>query len=290
MANTDKQKALQIEKVMQMRDKQHYDAIQKSAQKAKAAAKSASSKKSSSKSSTASKKSSASTYKPPTYTDAYRKGISTSAYDKQYQSYATQAEKNRATQLAEAQKNQQNALRNAYISRMQNDRALNQNLAVAGIRGGATETANLRVANMYGQAASAANADYTNSVNTINQNIDQNLQNYKMEVEQAREQYLQNQANARWQAAREDYENKYKAAQDKNEQKYQRKQAEIQRQTEYWSNYYINRYSGLSKKDLKKEEKTIKAKLKKAKTQNERIRWQQALSGIGARRGVIKNK
>jgi len=226
-------------------------------------------------------------YKPPEYNDKkYRAGIDTSSFDKQYQAYAQQAEQNRATQLGEAQKNQQNALRQAYISRMQNERTLNQNLAAAGIRGGATETSNLKVANQYGQAVGAANTDYSNNVNSINQNIDQNLQNYKMEVEQARETYLQNQANARWNAAREDYKDAYTASREAEEQKYQRSQAEIQRQTEYWSNYYINKYSGYSKKDLKKEEKNIKAKLKKAKG-NAKIRWQQALAGIGARRGVI---
>jgi len=230
-------------------------------------------------------------YKPPEYDDKkYRQGIDTSAYDKQYQLYAQDAEKNRATQLGEAQKAQQNALRQAYISKMQNEKNMNQNLAAAGIRGGATETSNLRVANMYGQATNAANTDYSNSVNAINQNIDQGLRDYRMDIDSKKEEYIQNTAQARWQAAREDYQNKYQAERDAEEQKYQRKQAEIQRQTEYWSNYYINKYSGYSKKALKKAEKTVQANLKKAKTQNERIRWQQALSGIGARRGVIKNK
>ena len=233
------------------------------------------------------------TYKPPAYDDKkYRKGLTqlNADYNNQKTQFAAQAEKNRAAQLGEAQKQQQSALKQAYIQRAQNQRVLNNNLAMQGIRGGATETSNLRLANTYGQAVGAANSDYANSVNTINQNIDQSIADYNMDVEARRAEAVQNQANARWQAAREDYANAFNARREDEANKYERKAAETQRQTEYWSNYYINKYSGYSEKNLKKAEKDIKARLKKAKTAYEKIRWQQALSGIGARRGVIKNK
>ena len=224
------------------------------------------------------------TYKPPAYDEKkYSKGVNTSYYTKAADAFAAQAEKNRATQLGEAQKQQQAALKQAYISRAQNQMTLNNNLAMAGIRGGATETSNLRLANQYGQAVGSANTDYANSVNAINQNIDQSIFDYRQDMAARAEEYRQNQANARWQAAREDYANKFNAQRED-------KVNETARQTEYWSNYYINKYSGYSKKQLKKAEKDIKARLKKAKTAYEKIRWQQALSGIGARRGVIKNK
>ena len=254
----------------------------------------------------ATKKSTATTYKPPAfksvnYSDNYRKGINTDFYTNAVNKFTQQANANRATQIAGAQKQQENALRNAYVTRLQNEKTMNQNLASAGIRGGATETAGLRLAGQYGQAVQAANNDYAGTVGQINQNIDQSINDYTADMNSRAEEYLQNMANARWQAAREDAANKYNAQredainkwnaarEDKNN-KYQREQAEIQRQTEYWSTYYTNKYSGYSKKDLKKAEKEIKAKLKKAKTTNAKIRWQQALSGIGARRGVIKNK
>lgn len=253
--------------------------------------KSSTTKPSISTNSTKATKSSSSSYKPPAYNEAaYSKGINTSFYSNAAKQFTAQAEKNRATQLGEAQKQQQAALRQAYINRAQNQLTLNQNLATAGIRGGATETSNLRLANQYGQAVGAANTDYANSVNAINQNIDQSIFDYQQDMAARAEEYRQNQMNARWQAAREDYANKVNIYREDKNNAYQRKQAEVQRQTEYWSNYYINKYSGYSKKDLKKAEKDIKAKLKKAKTQYEKIRWQQALSGIGARRGVIKNK
>lgn len=228
------------------------------------------------------------TYKAPVYDEKkYRKGIDTSFYTNASKAFAEQANAQRASQIGDAQKQQQSALREAYIQRAQNERALNRNLATAGIRGGATETSNLRLANQYGQARAAANSDYTNSVNQINQNINQSIFDYQQDMAARAEEYTQNQANARWQAAREDYANKFNAAREDEANKYERKQAEIQRQTEYWSNYYINKYSGYKKKNLKKAEKEVKAKLAKAKTATERIRWQQALAGIGARRGVI---
>ena len=244
-------------------------------------------------------KKASSAYNPPAYDEKkYSKGIDTSYYTNAAEKFRQQANANRATQIGDAQRQQQSNLRNAYVTRLQNQKAMNQNLATAGIRGGATETAGLRLASQYGNAVAAANSDYANSVNAINQNIDQSINDYTADMASRAEEYRQNQMNARWQAAREDYANRFNAQREDAANKlkmkredevnrYERKQAEKQRQTEYWSNYYINKYSGLKKKDLKKAEKEIRAKLKKAKTPNAKIRYQQALAGIGARRGVI---
>lgn len=228
------------------------------------------------------------TYKAPAYNEKkYSKGVDTSYYNKAIKSYTQQANADRQVQLGDAQRTQQTNLRNAYVTRMQNERNLNQNLATQGIRGGMTETAGLRLASQYGNQVAAANSDYANSVNSINRAVDANIRDYTSDMQSRAEEYRQNQANARWQAAREDYANKFNAAREDANNRYERKAAETQRQTEYWSNYYINKYSGYNKKNLKKAEKDIKAKLKKAKTANAKIRWQQALAGIGARRGVI---
>ena len=221
------------------------------------------------------------TYKPPAYNEKkYSKGVNTSYYTNAINDYTKQANADRQFQLAEAQKQQQANLKQAYVNRLQNQRTLNQNLATSGIRGGATETSNVRLANQYGQAVGQANTDYANSVTNINRTVDQNIRDYTSDMRSRAEEYRQNQMNARWQAAREDYSNKFNAARED-------KTNETARQTEYWSNYYINKYSGYSKKDLKKAEKDIKARLKKAKTAYQKIRYQQALAGIGARRGVI---
>lgn len=231
--------------------------------------------------STASKASSASSSsvasQPPTYTapvydeKKYRSGIDTSFYDQAINNYNAQAEKQRAIQLGEAKKTQENALKQAYIQRVQNQNALEDSLARSGIRGGATETANLRLQNQYGTAVGAANTDYSNSVNSINQAIDKNIFDYTNDMNSRAEQYRQDLAQARWTAARQDSLNEYNS------------------KNEYWNNYYLDKYSGYSAKALKKAEADVKKKLKSAKTQAAKIRWQQALRGIGNRKGVLAN-
>ena len=217
-----------------------------------------------------------STYKAPEYDeDKYRSGISTQFYRNAIDRYRGQAEQQRAAQLGEAQRNQQSALKQAYVTRLQNEKKMNENLATQGIRGGATETANLRLANQYGQARAAANSDYLNSVNQINQSINQNIADYQSDMESRAEEYVQNQANARWQAEREDSLNEYNSS------------------VEYWSNYYMDFYSGYSKKDAKKAAKKVEARLKEAQAKGdaqEIMRLQQQMRGIRARLGVIKNK
>lgn len=213
------------------------------------------------------------TYVAPQYDEKkYRQGIDTSFYNNAINNYKAQAEQQRATQIGEAQKTQQSALKQAYIQKAQNQQKLNKNLAQAGIRGGMTETANLNLANQYGQARAAANTDYSNSVNQINQNIDRNIFDYQSDMESRAEEYRQNLAQARWQAEREDSLNMWNSTQD------------------YWNNYYMDFYSGYSKKDAKKAYKTAEANLKKATSDAEKQRILQQIRGIKNRLGMLANK
>ena len=215
----------------------------------------------------------ATTYKAPDYDDKkYRSGVNTSFYDKAVENYKKQQEQNRATQLAAAQKTQQSALKQAYITRLQNQQKLQQSLATSGIRGGATETANIRLANQYGLDRNNANTNYTNSVNDINRSIDQNIADYQGDMESRAEEYRQNMAQAKWQADREDSLNEYNSVAD------------------YWNNYYMDYYSGASKKNLDKYLKAANANYQKAKTDSDKLRYLQQIRAIQARRGVIANK
>ena len=212
----------------------------------------------------------ATAYQAPDYDEKkYRAGINTDYYKNAVNQYTADANAERTRQISEAQKTQQANLRNAYVNRLQNEQRMNNQLAMAGIRGGATETANLNLMNQYGQARSAANTDYANTVNQINTTTDQNIRDYRNDMDSRAEEYRQNLAQARWQAEREDKTN------------------EVARQTEYWSNYYTNYYSGFSKKDANKAVKNLSAQLKKTKDPMERMRIQQAISGAKARLGVI---
>ena len=240
------------------------------------------------------------TYTPPKYQQVdyddkkYRQGVNTSFYDNAIKDYTKQAEQQRATQLGEAQKEQQSALRAAYINRAQNQLKLNDQLAQAGIRGGMTETANLNLANTYGQARAAANSTYANSANQINQSINQNIADYTSDMKSRAEEYVQNQANARWQAAREDALNQYNAQREDAQARWQagREDAlnEYNTTTEYWNNYYLDYFSGYSKKNAQKALKSAQAELQKATTQAEKIRVQQKIRGIQNRLGAIANK
>ena len=215
----------------------------------------------------------ATTYKAPDYDDKkYRSGVNTDYYTKAVDAYRKQQEQNRATQLAAAQKTQQSALKQAYITRLQNQQKLQQSLATSGIRGGATETANIRLANQYGLDRNNANTNYTNSVNDINRSIDQNIADYQGDMESRAEEYRQNMAQAKWQAEREDSLNEYNSVAD------------------YWNNYYMDYYSGVAKKNLDKYLKEAKANYEKATTDSDKLRYLQQIRAVQARRGVIANK
>lgn len=214
----------------------------------------------------------ATNYKAPAYSNKYRNNINTSYYEKAKDEFNKQAETTRNRQISEAQNTLQSNLKQAYVTRLQDQQRLNNNLATSGIRGGATETANLNIANQYANARGTANANYSNSVNQINNQINQSKFENTQNLNSQKEQYVQNLAQAKWQAAREDKTN------------------EVQRQTEYWNNYYTNFYSGYTKKDAKKAYEYLSKQLKNATNPYQKIKLQQAISGVKARIGVINNK
>ena len=144
-------------------------------------------------------------YKAPQWDNSYMDNVDTSYYTNATNNYKDYAEKQRTTQLGEAQKNQENALKAAYLQKAQNERSLRDSMARAGIRGGATETSMMNLNNQYGQAQAAANSDYANSVNSINQAIDQNIFDYTNDMESRAQQYRENMGQAMWNADRDAY-------------------------------------------------------------------------------------
>lgn len=213
------------------------------------------------------------TYTAPEYDEKkYSQGIDTSYYTKAIKTYTNQANKQRASQIADAKSTQNSALRQAYVSNVQNRLGLQNSMAQAGIRGGATETANLQLSNQYGQAVNAANTEYNSSVKSINQAVDQNIADYTSDMNSRAEEYRQNVAQAKWKADREDSLNKYNAT------------------NEYWSNYWKDFYSGDNIKQLNAAYEKAQKALKNAKTPEERIKQEQRLRGIQARRSELRNK
>ena len=222
-------------------------------------------------------------YVAPQYDEKkYMSGIDTSWYTNEANRYAEQANKERAQQIGEAGKTRDTNLKSAYIQRVQNERQMNDNLAAAGIRGGATETAGLRLANQYGTAVNSANSDYANSVNSINQSIDKNIADYRADMESRAQEYRQNVAQSRWQADREASLTKYNAAREDSLNEYNAS-------NEFWNNYYTDVYSGYSQKALKKALKKAKKEYRAAPSRKIRIQQLQRVRAIRARMGVIKN-
>lgn len=228
------------------------------------------------------------TYKAPTpyvapqYDEKkYTAGIDTSWYTNEANRYAAQANKERAQQIGQAGKERDTGLKSAYITRVQNERQLRDNMATAGIRGGATETSGLRLANEYGNAVGQANANFTNSVNSINQSIDKNIADYRADMSSRAQEYKQNMAQARWQADREASLTQYNAAREDSLNEYNAA-------NEFWNNYYTDYYSGWGKKNLKKALKLAKKKYKAATSQKARIQQLQRIRGIRARMGQVK--
>ncbi len=234
-------------------------------------------------------------YVDPAYNEAkYRAGIDTSYYTKAINDFNTQAEKQRQTQIGEAGKTRDSALKQAYIQRAQNQRQLNDNLTRSGIRGGATETSNLRLANQYGTAVSAANSDYSNSVNSINQAIDKNKADYASDMNSRAEEYRQNLSQARWQADREASLARWNSQRERLQANWQAQREDAlnqyNAQNEYWNNFYLDYYSGASQKSLDDALKQAQKDLRNAKTAAERTRIQQRIRGIQNRRGVLANQ
>lgn len=181
--------------------------------------------------------SSAKTAAPKNYSYYYNKymnGANTSAYDNMARNYARSVDQSTAQQIADANKAAQGQLRQAYVTRMQDQIALNNNLANAGIRGGATETSNMRLMNQYGNTRGQINSQLASSINDINRTAQQNKLAYQQDIDAKKQAYLENrQAEAR-QAAREEVNNarnrKIQKQQFKQEKKVQNAQLKMQKQ------------------------------------------------------------
>lgn len=126
----------------------------------------------------------------------------TSQYDELIKKYNTNADSNANRQIAQAKSSANDQLRQAYISNIQNQRQLKQNLAQSGIRGGMTESAQLNLQNQYGTQRGAVNSNLANQVTEINNTNLNNKNAYALETDSARRQYVENReaedrANAR---------------------------------------------------------------------------------------------
>lgn len=148
----------------------------------------------------------------------------TSWYDQQEKLYNANADKNATAQKQDAETAYKAKLKEAYITQMQNKRALNDSMSLQGIRGGASETSMLNIQNQYGNDRNNAFTNYNQSVRDIDRENEANKLSYKMNNESARQEYIQNRGAEDRANARED--------------KVNNRQIKIER----WTNAYAKSY------------------------------------------------
>lgn len=167
-------------------------------------------------------------------------------YDNLYNQYAAAADKRAAQNKEQTAKDYNGKLKEAYVSQLQNQRSLNQNLAKSGIRGGASETSMLKLATNYQNTRNSLNSEKASALQKIDTENESNKLDYKINNDTARLQYMENRESEERQRSQTLADEKRKRDQ------------EIQ--TTYLTNKYSKSYST---KDLKKA-------LKKAKTKEEK--------------------
>ena len=115
----------------------------------------------------------------------------TSFYTNQYEEYAKKQDEAAKKKAEQAESAYNAKLKQAYISRMQEQKNLDQNLARAGIRGGASETANLALATNYQNTRNTLNAEKTQAVDNIQSEAEANKFAYKQTTDAAAQSYVE---------------------------------------------------------------------------------------------------
>lgn len=207
------------------------------------------------------------------------KKYDTSEYDNLYNAYATSVDQNLAAQKNEAQSSAASQLKQAYISRLQNERQLKDNLAASGIRGGATETSMLRLSNDYGNQRSAINTSLANSIKEYELAADQSKLAYKQDIDAKKLAYIENMAAEDRANAREDKLRKQDFAREDKLRNQEKKETQ---QREYWTAKYGKVYNlNILKSNLKKAKTTtekaiINARIAYLSDQSNEVAYKQA--------------
>lgn len=115
----------------------------------------------------------------------------TSFYTKQYDEYAAEQDKTAKKRVEQSDAAYNNKLKEAYVTRMQNQKNLNQNLARAGIRGGVSETANLNLATNYEKTRNSLNTEKAQASADIFSEAESNKFAMKQTTDAAAQSYVE---------------------------------------------------------------------------------------------------
>lgn len=130
-------------------------------------------------------------------------------YDNMYEEYRKKNEADTAKKKQQTTEDYDSKLKEAYISRMQNEKNLNENLKKSGIRGGATETSHLKLATNYQNTRNDIGKEKSRALQDIDSQATDNLFNYKQTTDQAKINYTeQREAEERQLAQNQQADNK----------------------------------------------------------------------------------
>lgn len=117
--------------------------------------------------------------------------VATSRYDQLYNDFEKKQKADAAKQKQQTEADYNQRLKEAYISRMQDQKSLNDNMAKMGVRGGATETATLKNNINYQNTRNQLNKDKAQAIQNIDDNANSNIFNYKQTNDAAKISYME---------------------------------------------------------------------------------------------------
>lgn len=115
----------------------------------------------------------------------------TSRYDQLYNDFEKKQKADAAKQKEQTTEDYNQKLKEAYISKMQNQRTLNDSMSKLGIRGGATETSTLKNDINYQSTRNDLNKEKARALQDIDDNASSNIFNYKQTNDAAKISYIE---------------------------------------------------------------------------------------------------
>ena len=115
----------------------------------------------------------------------------TSYYDNAFDEFEKKQRASAETQKTQTEADYNNRLKQAYISNRQTQKATDDALTKAGIRGGMTETSALKNALAYQNARSGLQTERANAIRDIDQKADDNIFAYKQTNDAAKNAYIE---------------------------------------------------------------------------------------------------
>jgi len=223
-------------------------------------------------------------------------------YSGYYTNYANQANAQAQQQIKARQAAAEKQQNQNYINYMMAQKAMPEQMARLGLTGGATESALLRQNLNYANTRYNTNAAAQSDIGTINQNLTNNLNAYRLDNQKAMQTELSNNENALYErktaAKQQAYENNLRNKQFKlDEKKYKATRSDnsytklVDRIGQYGTVKDVNKQI----KGINKKIKTLNSKLKKTKSKTakakirDQIRSQKTEKALFvARRSALK--